>query len=168
MNHRASTCTFTGHREEKLPWRGNEDDPRCLELKRCIYDAVEAVYMDGVTHYICGMATGGDMYFCEAVIRLREEHPEVTLEAAIPFEGQSGRWSAALRKRYDRLVTECDYHTVISREYTDDCMMRRNRYMVDSAAYLIAAYDGAPGGTRATLLYAMRHGLKIIQLPIKE
>lgn len=166
--NRMITCTFTGHREAKLPWRENEDDPRCQELKQCIYDAVEAVYRDGVTCFISGMANGGDMYFGEAVLRLRAEHPEVTLEAAVPYEGQAEKWRAPLRKRYDRLLAECDYRTVISRKYTDDCMMRRNRYMVDSSMYLIAAYNGSPGGTRSTLLYAMRHGLHIIQLPIKE
>ena len=168
MNEKQTSCAFTGHREGKLPWHGDEGDPRCVALKRYIYDAVEAVYRDGVRHYLCGMATGCDMYFCEAVMELRAEHPEVTLEAAIPFEDQSKQWPEPLRRRYDRLVTECDYQTVISRDYTEDCFMRRNRYMVDSAAYLIAAYNGAPGGTRSTILYAMRNGLQIIQLPIQE
>ena len=165
---RAVTCTFTGHREEKLPWGRNEDDPRCRALKRSIFDAAEAVYQAGARHYICGMATGCDMYFCEAVLALREEHPEITLEAAIPCEDQSARWPEPLRRRYDRLVSECDYHTVLSRTYTPDCMLRRNRYMVDASGYLITVYNGSAGGTRNTLLYAMRQGLKIIQLPIEE
>lgn len=165
---RGKTCTFTGHRENKLPWRGDEDDPRCLRLKECIYDAVESVYQSGVRHYICGMANGSDMYFGEAVLSLREEHPEVTLEAAVPCEGQSARWPAALRRRYDRLACECNYLTVLQKDYTPDCMLRRNRYMVDASAVLIAAYNGSPGGTRSTLLYAMRQGLQIIQLPMEE
>ena len=168
MPDKASTCTFTGHRAEKLPWRFDEADARCVELKRCIYDAAEALYRGGVRHYICGMASGGDTYFCEAVLALREEHPEVTLEAAIPCEDQAARWPESQRRRWRRLVTECDYQTVISKAYTPDCMMRRNRYMVDASAYLIAAYHGAAGGTRATLLYAMRRGLQIISLPMKE
>ncbi len=165
---RASTCTFTGHRENKLPWRSDEQDPRCLRLKQCIYDAAEAVYQSGARHFICGMANGCDFYFAEAVLRLRSEHPEITLEAAIPCEGQAQRWSAAQRKRYDRLVAECDYCTVIQRSYTPDCMLRRNRYMVDASAYLVAAYNGSPGGTRSTLLYAMRQGLQILELPLEE
>lgn len=165
---KACTCTFTGHRENKLPWRGDETDARCIRLKERIFDAVEAVFQSGVRHYICGMANGCDMYFAEAVIRLREEHPDVTLEAAIPCEGQSGRWSAAQRKRYDRIAAECDYRTVIQREYTPDCMLRRNRYMADASAVLIAAYNGSPGGTRSTLLYAIRQGLQIIEIPVEE
>ena len=167
-NEKNATCAFTGHRAAKMPWRGNEDDPRCAALKRCIYDAAEAVYHSGARHFISGMANGGDLYFCEAVLRLRAERPEVTLEAAIPFEGQAEKWPAALRRRYAYLVAECDYRTVISKEYTPECMMRRNRYMVDASTYLIAAYNGAAGGTRATLRYALRQGLEIIQLPIQE
>lgn len=168
MMERATTCTFTGHRENKLPWRGNEDDARCLKLKQLIYDAVEAVWQSGVRHYVCGMANGCDFYFAEAVLALRAEHPEVTLEAAIPCEGQSARWTAAQRRRYDRLVSACDYCTIIQKDYTPDCMLRRNRYMVDASAVLIAAYNGSPGGTRSTLLYAMRQGLQIIELPVEE
>jgi len=165
---KAKTCTFTGHRETKLPWRGDESDARCVRLKALIYDAAEALYHDGVRLFICGMATGSDMYFGEAVLRLREEHPEIQLEAAIPCEEQSARWSRELRRRYDRLVSECDYQTVIQKEYTRDCMLRRNRYMVDASGYLIAAYNGSPGGTRSTLLYAMRQGLTVIQIPVEE
>ena len=165
---RASTCTFTGHRENKLPWRADETDVRCVRLKQCIADAVEAVYRSGIRHYICGMANGCDLYFAEAVLALRDEHPEVTLEAAIPCEGQSARWSAALRRRYDRLVSQCDYCTIVQRDYTPDCMLRRNRYMIDASAVLIAAYNGSPGGTRSTLLYAIRQGLQIIELPVEE
>ena len=164
---KSTTCTFTGHRENKLPWRGNEEDPRCLRLKEHLYAAVEAAYASGFCHFICGMATGGDMYFGEAVVALREEHPEVTLEAAIPYEGQSKQWTPQQRKRYDRLASDCDYVTVVQHDYTPDCMMRRNHYMVDASAMLIAAYNGTPGGTQATLLYAMRQGLQIVELPME-
>ena len=165
---KAFTCTFTGHRENKLPWRSDGDDPRCLRLKERIFDAAEAVYHSGVRHYICGMANGCDLYFAEAVLRLRSEHPEITLEAAVPCEGQSARWSAALKKEYDRIIAECDFYTVVQKEYSADCMLRRNRYMVDASAFLIAAYNGSPGGTRSTLLYAIRQGLQIIELPVEE
>ena len=169
MIDRKTSCCFTGHRENKLPWGEREDDPRCLALKRCIFDAAEALYYNnGVTHFICGMARGADLYFCEAILALRAEHPEITLEAAVPCEGQASRWPEALRRRYDRLISECDYETVISKEYTPECMMRRNHYMVDESEYVIAAYNGSAGGTRATLLYAIRTGRTVIQLPVEE
>ena len=118
MDKRSVTCCFTGHRPNKLPWGTDESDPRCLRLKEELAARLEGVYEAGFRHFICGMALGCDLYFAEAVLALRAEHPEITLEAAIPCEGQSAHWTAAQRKRYDRLVAECDYCTVIAREYS--------------------------------------------------
>lgn len=35
------TCCFTGHRLQKLPFRFNETDPRCLKLKKILASEVE-------------------------------------------------------------------------------------------------------------------------------
>lgn len=166
MRARQISCCFTGHRPEKLPWGSLETDPRCVSLKRRIADAVEAAYEEGCRHFICGMAQGCDLYFCEAVLHLRSAHPEVTLEAAIPCPTQSSAWPPAQQERYARLVEACDYETMVSARYTPSCMHRRDRYMVDHASLLIAAFDGAPGGTRYTVEYAMGRGLSIVDLPI--
>ena len=45
-------------------------------------------------------------------------------------------------------------------------MQRRNEYMVDCAGVLIAAYNGSSGGTRNTLLYAMRRDIQIIEIAL--
>ena len=65
---RATTCCFTGHRPDKLPWGSRESDPRCLTLKRRLTQAVEGAYTQGMRHFICGMARGTDLYFAEAVL----------------------------------------------------------------------------------------------------
>ncbi|NLW65045.1 MAG: DUF1273 domain-containing protein [Clostridiales bacterium] len=167
MYDKNTSCCFTGHRPEKLPWGYNESDPRCLDLKERIFAAAEAAYHSGTRHYICGMAAGCDLYFCEAIIELRSWHDDITLEAAIPWSGQSGSWSMPLRRRYDRLVEDCDCYTLVQEHYTPECLMKRNRYMVDSSSLLIAAYNGKPGGTMKTMLYAMRQGIEITELPIE-
>ncbi len=163
---REKTCCFTGHRADKLPWGGNDRDPACLRLKAAIADVLASLYAAGCRHFICGMATGADMYFGESVVALRDEHPDVTLEAAIPHAGQEARWNDYWKGRYFRLAEECDTLTVLHKSYTPECMMDRNRYMVDHSHYLIAVYNGAPGGTRSTMLYAMRQGLEIIELEV--
>ncbi len=161
------TCTFTGHRSAKLPWGYNEYDKRALELKQRLYDTIEAVYSAGFTHFICGMADGSDLYFCEAVIQLRTQHPEITLEAAVPFEGQADKWPRAQRERYQRLICECDSVKLIQKDYSPGCMMKRNRYMVDHAQLIIACYDGKSGGTLNTLRYALDKDVQILHLPIE-
>ena len=72
MRSRQISCCFTGHRPEKLPWRYDEADPRCLSLKQRIAAAVEAAYEEGHRHFLCGMALGCDLYFCETVLALRD------------------------------------------------------------------------------------------------
>ena len=166
MRGRQSACCFTGHRPAKLPWRYNEDDIRCVALKRRMMDAVETAYEEGYRHFICGMAMGCDLYFCECVLALREKHADVTIEAAIPCPTQPDAWPAAVRHRYVQMVASCDYETLVSDSYSSTCMQRRDRYMVDHASLLIAAFDGSAGGTRYTMEYAMRRGLDIVDLPI--
>lgn len=165
---RATSCCFTGHRPNKLPWRDDEGDPRCLELKARLAREVARAYDEGYRHFICGMAQGADFYFCEAVLALRDERPGVTVEAAIPCEEQAARWPERDRERYFSLVGRCDYETVVQHHYDKGCMLRRNRYMVDRSSRLIAAFDGNLGGTMYTITYAMRNGVEVVTLDVEE
>lgn len=162
---RENSCCFTGHRPGKLPWGYNESDPRCRDLKRRVAGVVETSYEEGYRHFACGMALGCDLYFCEAVLALRERRPGVVVEAVIPCLSQADRWSREQRERYRRLVAACDLETVIGEAYSPGCMQRRDRYMVDHASLLIAVFNGSPGGTRYTMQYAMGRGLTIVDLP---
>jgi len=72
-----------------------------------------------------------------------------------------------LRRCHD-LVDRCDYETVVQDHYDAGCMQRRNRYMVDHAAMLIAVHDGQSGGTRRTIEYALRRRLDVVILPPVE
>ncbi len=158
------TCCFTGHRPNKLPWRDDETDPRCLALKEAIRQEVERAYDRGFRHFICGMAQGCDFYFCEAVLALRDERPGVTVEAAVPCPEQAEKWPQWDKERWAQLVGLCDYETVVQHGYDRGCMLRRDRYMVDRSALLIAAFDGTAGGTQYTVLYALRRGVETVTI----
>lgn len=164
---REKTCCFTGHRPNKLPWRDDETDPRCLALKARLAAEVERAYEKGLRHFICGMAQGADFYFCEAVLALRDRQPDVTLEAAIPCEEQAARWKERDRNRYYGLMGRCDFETMVQRHYDRGCMLRRDRYMVDRSSLLIAVYGGMLGGTMYTLAYAMKRGLEVVTLDVE-
>jgi len=161
-----STCCFTGHRPVKLPWGMREDDPRCLALKEELAARLEGIYQAGYRHFICGMAIGCDMFFAEAVLALRDVHGDVTLEAAIPCGSQPDRWNRAQRERYNRLLDRCNNVKLMQIGYTPDCMQRRNQYMVDRSSLLLACFDGRPGGTMNTILYAQRQGLNTMLIDI--
>ena len=158
------TCCFTGHRPDKLPWGEDESDPRCLRLKGRVAQAVEEALAAGCRHFISGMARGCDLYCAEAVLALREARGDVSLEAAVPCPTQADGWPEEDRARWRRLLEACDLETMVQDHYTPGCMLRRNRYMVDHSALVIAVYDGAGGGTRRTLEYALRQGVPFVDI----
>ena len=47
-------------------------------------------------------------------------------------------------------------------------MLRRNEYMVDCSSTLIACFDGRPGGTMNTIVYAKREGRAVRMLDVSE
>ena len=52
---------------------------------------------------------------------------------------------------------------MLNAHYTPECMLERNRYLVDHADYLIAVYDGGgKGGTAYTVRYAREKKKEII------
>ena len=157
-------CAFTGHRPKSLPWGNREEDPRCEALKMLIRSAVRQAAERGFCHFLCGMALGCDTYFAESVLELKQSKPELVLEAVIPCPGQADRWSEKDRTRYGQLLQQCDVLTVLEDSYSDGCMLRRNRSMIDRADLLISVYDGAGGGRGNTVQYAKERGLEIRSL----
>ena len=142
MKKRMKTCAFTGHRPQNLPFGFNEEDERCIDLKKTLREQIiNLIENEGVTHFISGMAIGVDMYAAEIVLGLKASYPGITLESAIPCESQAAKWSEALRDRYFDIASKCDKETLIQTHYSPDCMDKRNRYMVDHADVLIAVWD---------------------------
>lgn len=159
------TCCFTGHRPLKLPFGSDETDERCVKLKNTLYaKARELIENEGVTKFISGLALGVDTFAAEAVLLLKEEFPEIILEAAIPCEDQPAFWKTSDRTRYYKIAERCDISTVLQKKYTNGCMQKRNRYMVDNSDIVIAVWDGSSGGTELTVRYAEKTGKKILPI----
>ena len=157
------SCAFTGHRPKSLPFGTREDDPRCTELKNRLKAEIETqITKNGVTHFISGMALGVDTFAAEAVLELKENYPQITLECAIPCQNQADKWTETQRARYAAILERADIRTVLQTEYTKDCMSRRNGYMVDHAQILIAVWNGKPSGTGKTVRYAQKCGKNVI------
>lgn len=155
------TLAFTGHRPEKLPWGTDETDVRCAALKIQIKRAVER---SGADTFACGMARGCDFYFAEAVLECRRGGQNIRLEAYLPCPSQPDRWSAADRQRYEMLLKECDAVHMVEPSYSEGCMLRRNRAMIDRADGLLTVWDGSSGGTQAAVRYAGRRGIPVTGL----
>ena len=160
------TLCFTGRRPQKLPWGYNEEDERCVNLKKKIEEKIDVAIKDGFTHFISGMALGVDMWAAEIVIRKKAAGEKITLEAAIPHKQQAEKWAVAHKKRYNRILQECDKITFVSENYSPYCMMKRNCYMVDNSDMIIAVLDDFTGGSGKTALYARSKNVPVIVISI--
>lgn len=154
---------LTGHRPQSLPFGYNESDEKCILLKRTLREVIEKqITENGVTGFISGMALGVDVYAAEILLGLKAQHPQITLECAVPCENQAEKWREADRARYYNIIHRSDRETILQTQYTPDCMQRRNQYMVDHSDVVIAVWNGKPSGTGNTVSYAKQQGKTVV------
>ena len=123
------------------------------------------IYADGYRYFYCGMAMGFDLLAAEAALSLQCELKDLQVIAVVPFRGQSDRWSKEEQAKYDAILRIVDDVVVLSEQYYNGCLLRRNDYMVNRSSRLIAYFDGNPkGGTFYTVREAKRQGLDIVNL----
>ncbi len=157
------SCAFTGHRPRKFPWGYNEADARCVALKKALAGQIAKLADADYTDFFSGMAEGTDVWAAMAVLALKKENPALRLHCVLPCEGQADGWSASARERYFSILEQADEIVYVRREYSRDCMLERNRYLVDHAACLLAVYNGERrGGTAMTVRYARKLGREVV------
>ena len=74
------TCCVTGHRDIPKEYLDYVEQ----ELRREVQAAIE----NGFTRFISGFAEGVDLMFAAIVAEEKARHPELFLEAAIPYPGR--------------------------------------------------------------------------------
>jgi len=157
---RLHRCCFTGHRPEKLSVPADEV---IAWLEKETHQAIA----DGFTTFISGMARGVDIWAAEIVLKLRDIGTPIHLICACPYPGFDRSWSQEWRDRYQRILKDANLVRYISCGYDRGCFQRRNEWMVDHSARVIAAFDGKPGGTINTMQYAASRSVPTVCLQFK-
>ena len=149
-------CAITGHRPKSFPWKYNETAPDCVLLKETLAAQIRLLADSGV-------ALGVDLWCAQIVLSLKEKNPALRLHCILPCEGQEVKWPKAEQEQYHSILKRADEVVYVSRDYHPDCMLERNRYMVDRASILLAVYNGTyRSGTAMTVRYAKEQGTKIM------
>ena len=157
------TCAFTGHRPQNLPWQFNEADTNCLKLKQILNQQISQLAKNGFTDFLSGMALGSDTWAAEAVLNLRKKNPALKLHCILPCKTQAEKWPVSEQERYQKILAQADSIFFTSRNYHPNCMLERNRFMVEKARLLLAVYNGQPhSGTAAAVRHAQRLSCDII------
>lgn len=154
MDNKSECCFFTGHRFISY------DEYREISHKLCeeITDLVENY---GVRQFFAGGALGFDTLAAATVIKLKEKY-DIKLNLILPCKNQTAKWSKSDVTLYNEILSKCDEYHYVSEEYTDDCMLKRNRTMVEKCGYCICYSRKKYGGTAYTLNYAQSRGCRII------
>ena len=152
IQRRASieVCAVTGHRHIKEAKREYVRQ----QLQGAIWQAVN----DGYTWFVSGFADGVDLMFAGIVADIKEKDPSIILEAAIPYRDRLEEKDPLFME----LLKQCDYVYVVREEYSPDCYLARNTYLVENAERVIAVYDGRRrSGTAQTIRIAREHGREV-------
>lgn len=150
---RRRRCCFTGHRPEKL--FGSEE-----VIIAALESEIQRAISDGMHTFITGMAWGIDILAAEIVLRYRTIDPSLHLICAIPYPGFEKRMTVQWQQRYRAILDSADIVRIISHRQSRECYQRRNVWMVDRVARVIAVFNGEPGGTYNTIAYARRMGVE--------
>lgn len=150
------TCCFTGHRQIS--------SYKKFLIKYKLKKEVEKLIIKGIKYFGTGGALGFDTIAAQVILKLKKKYKNIYLILILPCENQTIKWNKDDIEIYNKIKSKADKIVYVSKKYTSDCMMRRNRHMVDNSKHCICYFDGTSGGTKYTVDYAISKGLSIINI----
>lgn len=151
---RKHRCCFTGHRPNKMDMTEKEIKPL---LEKAIDDAVA----EGYVTFITGMAQGTDIWAAEIVLDRKLTNKDIHLICALPHPGFECRRSSTEKERFNNIIANADLVKMINEHYFKSCYQIRNEWMVDRSNLVIAVFNGSKSGTKNTIDYAKRKGVRV-------
>lgn len=157
MIERSKVACISGHR--RLP----ED---ITELKKSLESAITGLIEQGVIYFGAGGALGFDMLAEETVLQMKQRYPQTRLILVLPCppEQQTLKWNDVQRKQYNEIMAKADKVRILSPTYNPNCMLERNRHLVDNSGHLVCYLRKDYGGTFYTVNYAKKQGINILRL----
>lgn len=153
---RLHTVCFTGHRY--IP------QDRYDALKVQLTDLLENLIRQGYCYFGCGGALGFDTLAALTVLSLQEKYPEIKLILVLPCYDQCKGWLEKDVKVFNDILERANKVVYVEKNYTPECMFKRNRHLVDNSSLCISYLTKNTGGTAYTVKYAKENGVKILIL----
>lgn len=160
----------TGHRPQtlnKLMRYNDFNDIPFMEYVDALNYEIDDCIRKGYDYFICGGAIGVDSDFAEIVLHQKGYNENLKLEIAVPCDNQDLKWTYEDKAKYRDILESADVVHQVGKQYTADCMHKRNMYMVDNSDLVLAFWNGEEkGGTYFTIKYAQSVGkpIEIIRL----
>lgn len=151
------TCCFTGHRNI----RKEDEDILRAKIREQVLDLIQKGYTD----FLVGGAMGFDMLAAETLLDLRErEGKELRLVSVLPYPAWREKWPEEDKDREDKILEKSDEIIFTEGKNIRRTYLDRDRRMVDHSSVCIACCTRRAGGTAYTVRYALKSGLRVINL----
>jgi uncharacterized phage-like protein YoqJ len=147
--NKAKTACFTGHRILDNNFNNKE-------VKKVILEAINK----GYDTFLLGLALGFDTACFNVLEELKKQY-NISIIGCIPCPEQPINFTVEEREKYYKMVENCTETVILSEKYTNYCMQKRNRYMVDNSSLVIAYLKRNFGGTYFTVNYAKKLDIEI-------
>lgn len=154
---REKTVCFTGHRN--IP--SEQEEKIRISLEKVLEDLIDS----GYRFFGAGGAIGFDTIAAQTVLKLKaEKYPQIRLILVLPCRNQAEMWKAENRRIYEEIKAQADKVVFTSENYSDGCMQKRNRHLVQNSSVCVCYMNREKGGTFYTVNYARQQKLKIYNL----
>lgn len=156
--NKSTTVAFTGYPTSLITYFKN--DPNLLTaISEKVEIIIRRLYQCGYTTFLSGMEEGFDTIASEAVLKLKQELPEIRLIAVIPF----------MEREPPQNYNPSTYHGTDKVIYTSDAdhpkvIFMRNKYLFANCSHVVCYYDGQHGDTERVVNDAVRLKLPIVNI----
>ncbi|MBR3879180.1 MAG: DUF1273 family protein [Clostridia bacterium] len=150
------TAFFTGHR--------NIDAQTQTQISFVLDYLLKTMYNSGITKFYAGGALGFDTLAALAVLRLKKNFPDVTLELVLPCKNQTKFWTGEDVETYNYILSQADRVEYMAESYTSTCMHERNDRLVELGDIGVAFLEHSGGGTAYTVNHALNQEKEIINV----
>ncbi len=136
--------TFCGHGKETYT----------DEIKKKLYDTVEALIKQGADEFLLGGYGNFDMLAARTVKSLKAKYPHIKSVLVIPY----------IDRDFDKSLYDCSEYPPIENVPKRFAISKRNEWMISKADIVLAYVAYERGGASKTLKYAERKKKHIINL----
>lgn len=155
------SCALIGDTHFLLPFQPDHRDPGSA-LHTIALQEIEKVVLTGHHRFLCGFTAGVDLLLAEAVLELRRKYPYIVLESVMAYENEAAKWPEHIREQYYELLKYCDAERLLQTQFSMDCLVRRNRYLVDHADILLTVTEGLLSNPLQAIHYAALQGKSVL------
>lgn len=116
------------------------------QVKHKIYTEIHNTLNAGYWHFFVGLTGESSLLFMETVLPVKEQYPDIIIEAMLPYKGWIEEQTE--KERYLHALGQLNGINVCSDQNYGDSVYIVNNQLLDINNRLIAIYDGHDSNTK--------------------